>query len=104
MSSHNDKTAEYRKNKKQNKAKIRSGQMSKVFSHDYDNILNQLPSGDFDKKTEVIENETKTEPKKEEIKITVSNIPNVKDDILYNDDMDDYEEFDADYFEPKVYK
>lgn len=96
-----DKTTEYRKNKKHNKAKIKAGQMSKISSQDCENILNQLPSGDFDRKTEVTE---KKEVKKEEVKNDLLNTGAKPKPIEDTDEDDEYEKFDPDYFEPKVYK
>jgi hypothetical protein len=98
-----DKTTEYRKNKKHNKSKIKAGQMSKISSQDCENILNQLPSGDFDRKTEVTE---KKELKKEEVKDDLLNtsVKPSSGTMEDADEDDEYEKFDPDYFEPKVYK
>ena len=120
----NNKNNEYRQNKKQNKAKIRSGQKQKDFSINEDSILNSLPTGAFDlnmkkngsKYNSDMEDEqlVPLEKKIEGIHLDLSK--NTKDDQPYivkisneeskNNDIDDKsdsEEFDDNYFESKEY-
>jgi hypothetical protein len=89
---------EYRKNKKINKAKLRTGQKNKAFSRDEDSILNVLPSGAFDLKPNIInqeENKTKDlESPKNKSKINI-----IEETI----DEEEYEQFDESYFDQIEY-
>jgi len=91
----------YRKNKKINKSKIKSGQMSKNFLNE-DSLLNVLPSGAFDKKIIKEEEPIKKMDDKKLLNDTLNETLNetLNDDI--NDDIEE-EEFNESYFDQVPY-
>jgi len=103
MSSKKDTMNEYRRTKKMNKLKIHSEQKNKnsfIYSDENFNNTNELPYGAFDKKLTV-----KNDPQfVVQTNVHPNVYPNVKNDIENNVENDDeYETFDADYFEPIPY-
>ena len=94
----NKNSKEYRKNKKINKAKLRTEQKNKAFSRDEDSILNVLPSGAFDLKPNII-NQKETEPKEVESPKNKTKI-NIVEEII---DEEEYEQFDESYFDQIEY-
>lgn len=97
----NNKSNEYRTNKKINKAKIKSGQRSKNFLNNEESILNTLPSGAFDR---IITNIKEEEYDKN---IDTSKYIDTDKYIDKNNNIfveeEEYEEFDESYFNPQVY-
>ena len=89
----------YRKNKKINKSKIKSGQMSKNFLNE-DSLLNVLPSGAFDKKEE--KNNKSDEQNKKEEPIKKEKIETINDKNVLDDDIEE-EEFNESYFDQVPY-
>lgn len=101
----NNKSNEYRTNKKINKAKIKSGQRSKNFLNNEESILNTLPSGAFDR---VITNEKEEEYDQKYDKNTDTNKYIDTDKYIDKNnnifvEEEEYEEFDESYFNPQVY-
>lgn len=94
------KDYQFRQNKKMNKENIRHAKSKKEsFLYDEDDMTNILPSGDFDRK----------EPSKEEIKPLLKEVKtsDKEDNLGYlgddNVDEEEYEQFDASYFEQQAY-
>ena len=99
----NNKSNEYRTNKKINKAKIKSGQRSKNFLNNEESILNTLPSGAFDR---VIANEKEEEYDKNTDTNKYIDTEKYIDKNINNNifvEEEEYEEFDESYFNPQVY-
>ena len=94
----NKDSKEYRKNKKINKAKLRTEQKNKAFLRDEDSILNVLPSGAFDLESNITN--------QEDIKIKDIESPknmnkiNIVQEII---DEKEYEQFDESYFDQIEY-
>lgn len=99
------KSHENRFNKKNKQSDIRDKRNNKNFFQYEDSIVNELPSGSFDKNNkvhpEVIEqnNENKTLDKSPSNELLEK-----MNDINLNDNEKEYEEYSPDYFEPQVYK
>jgi hypothetical protein len=104
MSNNRDKYLENKLNKKNKKSDIkfkRTNKNSFIFD---ESIINQLPSGSFDKNNKIFP-ETVL-PNKENIEYIDNKQSEKKNkDEEQKDDIydEEYEEYTPDYFEPKVY-
>jgi hypothetical protein len=99
------KSHENRFNKKNKQSDIRSKRNNKNFFQYEDSIINELPSGSFDKNNKVHPESTEQNNENKTLDKSPSNeLLEKKNDINLDDNEEEYEEYSPDYFESQVYK